>query len=84
MAVADDMGLEPGRSVAARIAVERRGSDECMMLCVDAVASVVFFHNRERCSRQNSNSTCLKGDKTEVVFCPMSSEMEPDKGIEFH
>ena len=52
MVVAGDVEPEPGRSVAARIAVKLRDSAACMMLCNDDVAPVVFIDSHVMCARQ--------------------------------
>ena len=53
------------------------------MMCDDDVAPVDVFVIREMCARQESQSTCLDGDKTEQVLGLLSSVMEQHKGVEF-
>ena len=83
MTVTEDVEPEEGGSTAAGIAVERRDSAACMMLCDDDVAPVEFSDKREMCARQESKSTCSDCDKTELELGPLSSVMEHDKGIEY-
>ena len=75
MAVTEDAQPEEGGSAAAGIDVERSDSAACMMLCDDNVAPVEFSDKRERYTRQERMSTCLDGDKTELVLGPLSSVM---------